>query len=428
MITNIGYTFISSTAFLLTISYFLNLSWLYYFSFVALLLILFEAIIFYSNKRKLKNLSIKREMPDKVLQGDKFEVFLKIINKNNTKVGFLIIKDTVPYGFQLEEGHIIFYGELEKGENTMKYIIYAYQNGLHEFSDVDMSLYDPLMLFVHKKSYKIRTKIKVIPRTFKISRIPLLSNMIGTISVHTWKRKGFGSEFYSIREYEYGDELKNISWRSVALSPERRLYTIQRAEESKSLFILAIDVSKTMNEGIEKYRKFDVISTNVSSFAEFVLSNGDEIHLYLFSKDYLKKIELKKKEDLYYMFEILGEIYPSNEKDFTLISNELKRNYPSKSQIVLISDTNISLQDFSYLTNLNNIFDLNLIVLEYVHIPYYDAILKSYLDYISISFENTKSQISKLKIKIIPISNLNLTVTLLKLYLLQKSIVFQYTR
>jgi len=128
------------------------------------------------------------------------------------------------------------------------------------------------------------------------------------------------------------------------------------------------------------------------------------------------------------MFEILGEIYPSNEKDFTLISNELKRNYPSKSQIVLISDTNISLQDFSYLTNLNNIFDLNLIILEYVHIPYYDAILKSYLDYISISFENTKSQISKSKIKIIPISNLNLTITLLKLYLLQKSIVFQYTR
>jgi len=420
MLTNHGFVLISSASLVLFLSYFLNLPWIYIISLIVIFLLFFDGIVFYLNKRRLSKLLIKRVYGEYVIQGELFEVKVVLENKNKSKVQYLLIKNEVPYGFEFYNGSLVFFGIINQGISSFSYNLIPRQTGLHDLGKVEILLYDPLMLFCYKKHYKEKDNVKVIPKVSRFPRIPLIGNMLNILSTHARKRKGLGFDFYSIKEYEYGDEIKNIAWKAVALSPERKLYTIQRIEELRSKFVLLIDVSKSMNEGIEKYRKIDIVASQILSFANFVLSNGDEVSLILFSKDYFKEIEARRKEEILNIAKAFSDIYPSREKDFEYVFSEIRKRYLGKEQIVIITDFNLNEKDICYLRELSLQYDISLIVFEMHNFVPHDPILKVLIDHQSrycVLIENT---LRKLKMKNYFVYNDNLIYPLLKIYLIQK--------
>lgn len=381
MITNYGYAIIASTTLALFIGYFLNLAWVYLFSLVVLLVIVLDSYIFYKDKRKLLKLNIEKEYNEFQLQGQPFEIVVNLINRNRSAIHLLLIKNEIPYGFKLSKGSLIYFGSVSPGNLKFSYTLVPYQTGLHNLGELELTLYDPLMIFSYKKKIGNTNQVKVIPKLTTIQRTNILSNMISIISTHVRRKRGFGLEFYSIREYEYGDEIKNIAWRAVASSPERKLFTIQRIEELKSKFTIIIDVSKTMNDGIEKYRKIDALASQVCSFAKFVLEKNDDLLLVFFSKEFFKEIELKRKEDLSDLMKFFAELKPVGDKNFEALSSLTSSKISNETQAILITDFELSGSDIEYLKEISMKRNLNIVFFDILNFIPYDSILKSLIDY-----------------------------------------------
>ncbi len=98
--------------------------------------------------------------------------------------------------------------------------------------------------------------------------------------------KGRGMAFSEVREYQYGDDIRNIDWNVTARfnSPFVKVYE----EERELTVMLLVDVSGSRLFGTTNYLKKNVI-TEISAVLSFsAIQNNDKIGVILFSD----KVEL----------------------------------------------------------------------------------------------------------------------------------------
>lgn len=137
--------------------------------------------------------------------------------------------------------------------------------------------------------------------------------------------KGRGMSFSEVREYQYGDDVRNIDWNVTARfnHPYIKIYE----EERELTVMLLIDVSNSRVFGTQKQLKKNLI-TEISAVLSFsAIQNNDKIGVILFSDKIEKFIPPKK-----------------GRKHILRIIRELIEFTPEHS------DTNIS-EALKYLTN-----------------------------------------------------------------------------
>ena len=93
--------------------------------------------------------------------------------------------------------------------------------------------------------------------------------------------KGRGVEFDDLREYQPGDDVRAIDWRSLARTgrPHLRRYI----EEREQSFMLALDVSGSLAFGSEARAKRDAAMEAAALLAWSAARNKDRVGLLLFS-------------------------------------------------------------------------------------------------------------------------------------------------
>jgi len=96
-------------------------------------------------------------------------------------------------------------------------------------------------------------------------------------------KKGAGFEFDQIREYQLGDDVRFIDWKSSARS--NKLLVKQYIEERNRSVILAVDMSASSFYGSSKQIKFDVLS-EIAAVLSLVADYGkDQASLLLFTDE-----------------------------------------------------------------------------------------------------------------------------------------------
>ncbi len=104
--------------------------------------------------------------------------------------------------------------------------------------------------------------------------------------------KGLGMAFSEVREYQFGDDIRNIDWNVTARfnSPYVKIFN----EERELTVLLLIDVSGSQKFGTNFQSKRDLI-TELSSLLSFsAITNNDKIGVILFSDKIEKFITPKK--------------------------------------------------------------------------------------------------------------------------------------
>ena len=104
--------------------------------------------------------------------------------------------------------------------------------------------------------------------------------------------KGRGMSFSEVREYQYGDDVRNIDWNVTARfnHPYIKIYE----EERELTVMLLIDVSNSRVFGTQKQLKKNLI-TEISAVLSFsAIQNNDKIGVILFSDKIEKFIPPKK--------------------------------------------------------------------------------------------------------------------------------------
>ncbi len=118
----------------------------------------------------------------------------------------------------------------------------------------------------------------------KVRRIEIkskaLSNQIFTGDYQT-AFKGRGMSFAEVREYNYGDDTRNIDWNVSARfgHPYIKLYQ----EERELTFMLLIDVSNSNLVGTQNYNKQQLIAELSATLAFSALNNNDKVGAIFFS-------------------------------------------------------------------------------------------------------------------------------------------------
>lgn len=118
--------------------------------------------------------------------------------------------------------------------------------------------------------------------------------------------KGRGMAFSEVREYQYGDDMRDIDWNVTARY--NRPYVKIFEEERELTVMLLIDVSESLGFGSSEKIKRDVVAEVAATLAFSAIQNNDKIGVVFFSDKIEKFIPPKKgrKHILFIIREILG--------------------------------------------------------------------------------------------------------------------------
>jgi uncharacterized protein (DUF58 family) len=117
--------------------------------------------------------------------------------------------------------------------------------------------------------------------------------------------KGRGMAFSEVREYQFGDDVRDIDWNVTARF--HRPYVKVFEEERELTVMLLIDVSGSLDFGTQRQMKRDMVTEIAATLAFSAIQNNDKIGVVFFSDHIEKYIPPKKgrKHILYIIRELL---------------------------------------------------------------------------------------------------------------------------
>ena len=118
--------------------------------------------------------------------------------------------------------------------------------------------------------------------------------------------KGRGMAFSEVREYQFGDDVRDIDWNVTARF--HRPYVKVFEEERELTVMLLIDVSGSLDFGTQEQMKRDMVTEIAATIAFSAIQNNDKIGVVFFSDRIEKYIPPKKgrKHILYIIREMLN--------------------------------------------------------------------------------------------------------------------------
>ncbi|MCK5033614.1 MAG: DUF58 domain-containing protein [Calditrichia bacterium] len=150
--------------------------------------------------------------------------------------------------------------------------------------------------------------------------------------------KGRGMEFAEVREYQIGDDIRNIDWNVSARigSPYVKVFD----EERELTVMLMVDVSASGNFGTTSQLKGEVAAELCAVLAFSAIKNNDKVGLMIFSDKIEKFIPPRKGKQ--HVLRVIREILyfkPEDAKtDLNIALEYLNRVIKRRSIVFIISD------------------------------------------------------------------------------------------
>ena len=186
-------------------------------------------------------------------------------------------------------------------------------------------------------AYKMDTK-ELLKKVRKIEiKTRRLSDHIFSGEYHT-SFKGRGMTFSEVRQYQFGDDVRNIDWNVTARYNEPYVKVFE--EERELTMILMVDISGSEKFGSRGQLKSDVVTEIAATMAFSATQNNDKIGLILFSDQIELYIPPKKGKS--HVLRIIRELIEFKPKSagtnlseaLRFLSGVMKR----KAIVFLISD------------------------------------------------------------------------------------------
>ena len=158
--------------------------------------------------------------------------------------------------------------------------------------------------------------------------------------------KGRGMAFSEVREYQYGDDVRDIDWNVTARF--HRPYVKVYEEERELTVMLLVDLSGSLDFGSVQQTKRDLVTEIASTLAFSAIQNNDKIGVILFTDRIEKYIPPKKgrKHILYIIHELLNFKPAGVRTDIGMAVSYLTRVMKRRCTAFLLSDF-YSRSDFS---------------------------------------------------------------------------------
>lgn len=164
-----------------------------------------------------------------------------------------------------------------------------------------------------------------------------LSNNVFAGQYHT-AFKGRGMAFSEVREYQYGDDVRDIDWNVTARfnHPYVKVYE----EERELTVMLLVDMSQSLDFGTAVQYKKDMVAEIAATLAFSAIQNNDKIGVIFFTDRVEKFIPPQKgrKHILYIIRELLDFNAESSMTDISVPLEYLTNAIKKRCTCFLLSD------------------------------------------------------------------------------------------
>ena len=147
--------------------------------------------------------------------------------------------------------------------------------------------------------------------------------------------KGRGMTFSEVRQYQFGDDVRNIDWNVTARYSEPFVKVFE--EERELTMMLMVDVSGSELFGTEEQFKNEVVTEIAATLAFSATQNNDKIGLILFSDQVELYIPPKKgRSHVLRIIRELIEFKPESKQTNLAEALKFMRNVMKKKAIVFV--------------------------------------------------------------------------------------------
>ena len=147
--------------------------------------------------------------------------------------------------------------------------------------------------------------------------------------------KGRGMTFSEVRQYQFGDDVRNIDWNVTARYSEPYVKVFE--EERELTMMLMVDVSGSELFGTEQQFKNEVVTEIAATLAFSATQNNDKIGLILFSDNVELYIPPKKgRSHVLRIIRELIEFQPESKQTNLVEALKFMQNVMKKKAIVFV--------------------------------------------------------------------------------------------
>jgi len=185
-----------------------------------------------------QRLRIRRRLSDaRVQPGQRVTVELEIENQAATQTSFLLLEDQLPAALG-RSARLVIAGLPAKGKQRVSYSLSAQTRGRYTLGPLTVDLSDPFALTKLRVEFDEREELVVTPEVEQLAGGP--NSPFGMTSGLALSRHLFrtGDEFYTMRPYQEGDDLRRIHWPSVARSGELMIRQDESARRSTAVLFV----------------------------------------------------------------------------------------------------------------------------------------------------------------------------------------------
>ncbi len=282
-------------------------------------------------------LVVTREVePAEALEGGRAKVALALRNEGDA-LDLLEVFDDLPRELRLVGGsnHAIL-GLDTESEAVVEYEIEAPRSGDYVLGPVTVRSRDALGLHVEEVVVDLRTRLFVGPRTEPLRGVDLRPRRtrpwLGNVPS---RRRGLGTDFMNIREYQPSDDMRRINWKASARVD--RLLTNEFEGERSSDVVIVLDAREVSALGPPATSLLDHSIRATASLAAKMLASRNRVGLII-QREVLDWVypAFGRKQYHRIVHRLVG-IRPAGTWPLEYVAGVLTRFFPRQSQIILIS-------------------------------------------------------------------------------------------
>ena len=286
-----------------------------------------SALLLDSNEAKLE---VERRISDtQVMAGDELEIEI-VIRNAGPAVELLEIEDWIPDYLTVKKGTNCALMSLDAGEEqSFSYTLLCGLRGRYRLERMKLTVMDSGRLHSSEKVFSQCSEFSVVARiepTKGVNIAPRKTrNWVGQIKS---RRVGIGTEFYGLRDYVSGDEMRKINWKASARRDA--LLTNEYEAECSGDATLILDARLEANVGTIENCAVEHGVRAASTMASKILKDKN--------RDIIDEVyPAFGKRQFYKLSEHLLDVKPLGLLPFENVGWMVTSYFPLESQIIVIS-------------------------------------------------------------------------------------------
>lgn len=324
------------------------------------LMLLFSAVVSlpaFQSAVNIEDIEVFRELEKtKLFKDDFLHVKVVVRNRGNRRFDFIDIEDrfdTDVFRRVLGE-HFISTRIDPRSEVRFSYVLEPKIRGEQMLGPLVVTLRDRLGFNAEERVVPNSIdKLLIYPPYADIRKIEAMGAKRAAgrqFGMHRSRHKGIGSEFYGMREYQYGDEFRKIDWKASARSGQMELghFVVREFETEKNINVIIImDSSESMGAGSLENTKYEYSVRAAMLLAKLALEHRDSVGLFIFSDE--KHFEFVRPSanhsHFFILLDYLARAKPTGKKKIKEAIEFFNRRFQKRSLIFLLTDLETKTKD-----------------------------------------------------------------------------------